>query len=95
MALLEGWLGGAPALVWAGCDALTEHCRRSGGGLWYDDYPGFEAALDRLMSDPDLRGTMAERGRSYVSAHYTWPAVIHRYRALLERVAGARALEGA
>ena len=88
LALLEGWLGGAPTLVWAGCEATREHVEASGGGLWFARYAEFEAAVDRLTGDDDLHADLARRGRAYVEANYRWPTVVDRYRSLLERVAG-------
>ena len=68
LALVEAWAAGRPVLVNARCAATREHCERSGGGLWFDGYAAFEAALDRLLGDDDLREAMARRGAA------TWPA---------------------
>ena len=61
-----------------------QHCERSGGGFWFDGYAQFEAVLDRLVADADLRTTLAERGVAYVEHFYRWPALADRYRAFLE-----------
>lgn len=87
LTLLEGWAAGAPALVNAGCAALVEHCRRGGGGLAFDGYARFEAALDRLVADPVLRRRLGRRGRRYVARQFTWPVVSRRYAAFLAAVA--------
>lgn len=88
LALVEGWQAGLPALVNARCAATVEHCRRSGGGLWFSSYPSFEVALGRLVSSTSLRARLARAGRSYVEARFSWPAVIHRYSRFLVEVAG-------
>lgn len=88
--VLEGWIGGAPLLVNARCGPTREHCERSGGGLWFDDYGSFEVAVDRLLGDGELAATLVERGRRYVEADFTWPAVIDRYTGFLEHVADRR-----
>ncbi len=88
LALLEGWSAGVPALVNGACAVTREHCRRSGGGLWFEGYAQFEAALDLLTGSRDLRDGMAACGSAYVADRYTWPCVIERYASFLETVAG-------
>ncbi len=68
--LLEAWLAQTPALVHARGAVLPWHCRRSGGGLWFSDYPEFEEALNRLIAEPELRRRMAAAGRRYVLREY-------------------------
>lgn len=87
IALMEGWCAGRPALVNAASDVLREHCERSGGGLWFDGYPAFEAALDRLLADGELRDAMGAAGRRYVDANYRWPIVVDRYQRFATQVA--------
>jgi glycosyltransferase involved in cell wall biosynthesis len=87
LVLLEGWLAGRPALVNAACEVTSDHCRLSGGGLAFDSYARFEAALDRLTGDAALRALLGAAGRSYVEQRYTWDRVSARYRAFLSHVA--------
>lgn len=88
LALLEGWLGGAPALVWARCEATVEHVERSSGGVTFERYADFEVAVDRLVGDDAVHAAMAGAGRAYVEANYRWPVVVERYRRFLERTLG-------
>jgi glycosyltransferase involved in cell wall biosynthesis len=87
LVLLEGWVAGKPALVNGACPVTRAHARRSGGGLWFDDYAHFEVALDRLMASADLRAELGDAGRRYVTREYAWPTLIDRYSVFLERVA--------
>lgn len=50
-------------------EVLTE----SGSGIWVrnGDFEGFEAAVNLLASNPDLRREMGLRGRAYLEEHYT------------------------
>jgi glycosyltransferase involved in cell wall biosynthesis len=89
LVVLESWAAGVPVLVNARCGATREHCERSGGGLWFDDYAHFEAAVDRLTGDEALRSRLVARGRAYVDANFRWPVLVDRYAAFLE---GVRAL---
>ncbi|MBI2169536.1 MAG: glycosyltransferase family 4 protein [Actinobacteria bacterium] len=81
--LMEAWLAGLPALVNGRCAVTRGHAARSGGGLWFDDFPTFEIALERLEADADLRAELGARGRAYAAGEYSWPAVIGRYEAFL------------
>jgi glycosyltransferase involved in cell wall biosynthesis len=85
--LMDAWECGLPVLVNGGSDVLRDHCRRSGGGLWFDSYATFEVGLDRLLGDEELRAAMGRAGRRYVEANYRWPALLQRYRRFLEGVA--------
>jgi glycosyltransferase involved in cell wall biosynthesis len=84
--LLEGLSLGTPALANARSAVLVDHCRRSNGGLWYADGDEFVEALDLLVEQPRLREAMADRGREYVGRNYRWPAVLDRYRSLIDAV---------
>lgn len=83
LVLMEAWLAGRPVLVHGGCAVTREHCRRSGGGLWFEEYFEFVEAVERLQDDPGLREALAARGRAYVLAHYTWERVVASYVSLL------------
>jgi glycosyltransferase involved in cell wall biosynthesis len=87
LVVVEAWTAGTPVVVNARCGATREHCERSGGGLWFDGYLSFEAIVDRLLDDADLRATLARRGGHYVDGHFRWPALTQRYATFLERLA--------
>jgi glycosyltransferase involved in cell wall biosynthesis len=90
--VLESWLAGRPVLVNGLCAATVEHCRRGGGGLWFTSYATFEAALDRLLQDDELRRDLARRGEAYARATFDWAPLLDRYEALCERVLARRSL---
>lgn len=85
--VIEAWAVGTPVVVNARCAATVYHCRRSGGGLAFDSYAAFEAAVDRLSRQPGLAQRLGDAGRVYVDAHYRWPDVTRRYARLLASVA--------
>ncbi len=76
--LLEAWLARTPALVHADSAVLRWQCRRSGGGLWFHNYPEFEEELLLLARNKSLANQMGEAGRTYVKEVYAWPAVEQR-----------------
>jgi glycosyltransferase involved in cell wall biosynthesis len=82
--LLEAWLAGAPALVRAWSEVLTDQCRRSGGGLWFRNYPEFEEELLLLLDHPRWAQDLARNGRDYVLREYAWPVVEQRLLASLQ-----------
>jgi glycosyltransferase involved in cell wall biosynthesis len=88
--LLEAWAVRRPALVNIRCPATSEHVRRSHGGFAFSGYASFEAAVDRLVTDPGAAGAMGDAGRAYVEALFGWPAVTARYRRWLEGLVSAR-----
>jgi glycosyltransferase involved in cell wall biosynthesis len=63
---------------------------RSGGGLFYEDFAEFSAALRLLLKDAELRGRLGAGGRAYVEREYAWPRVAERTESLLERLLSER-----
>jgi glycosyltransferase involved in cell wall biosynthesis len=86
LVVLEAWVDSVPVVVNATCAPTREHATRSGGGLWFGNYREFEAVMDRLLGDAELRAALGRRGRAYVDAHYQWPVLIRRYQQFLEEV---------
>ncbi len=86
LAVVEGWTAGSAVIVNGRCEATLEHAQRSGGGLWYEDYASFEAALDRLLHEPGLRDELVSRGGRYVDENFRWERIIERYGDFLEKV---------
>ena len=81
LVVLEAWAARTPVLVNRWCGATHDHARSSRGGLWYGDYPQFEASLDRLLTDPDLRAALAANGAAFGAATYGWDAIVQRFEA--------------
>ncbi|MHB1519405.1 MAG: glycosyltransferase family 4 protein [Acidimicrobiales bacterium] len=88
LVLLESWSVGVPVLVNSACGATMEHCRRSGGGLWFDSYRSFEVTIDRMVTDRQLRGRLGDAGQRYVHQHFRWSTIIERYGRFLQGVSG-------
>jgi glycosyltransferase involved in cell wall biosynthesis len=86
LVVLEAWTVGVPVLVNATCAATMEHTRHSGGGLWFGSYRTFEAAVDRLVADADLRRRLGRAGGAYTARFYRWPSIMDRYTGFLTQV---------
>lgn len=87
--LLEALSHRVPVLVNERSPVLKEHCVRSQAGLFYENADEFVLALHRLLIDRDLRTAMGTSGRRYVEDGYAWPAVLARYRRLIDAAAQA------
>jgi len=86
LVVIEAWVDQVPVVVNGACGPTREHCEQSGGGLWFSSYPEFEAVLDRLLADAELRALLGASGRRYVDTHFKWPVLIARYAEFLTSV---------
>jgi glycosyltransferase involved in cell wall biosynthesis len=86
MVTLEAWALGKPVLANALCDVLKGQCRRSNGGLYYENYPEFREALRLLLDSPRLRRELGQNGRRYFEANYSWEVIERKYLSLFERL---------
>ncbi len=74
--MMESWLAGTPVIANAAGEVITWHCERSGGGLSYNDDLEFAQCLRFVAEAPKAASALAERGREYVLANYTWEIVL-------------------
>ncbi len=86
MILLEAWSIAKPVLVYGGCEVLQGQVRRSGGGLYFNDYYEFEEAVEIMRSQPGLLKAMGEAGREYYLENYRWEVIEGKYLQLAEAV---------
>ena len=84
---LESWAAGTPVLASARGEAVAGQCRRSGGGLVYDDAASFAAALDRLRG-PEGR-ELGAAGRAFVGRECSWERILGVYRRAIRRAAAS------
>ena len=85
--LLEAWSVGRPVLVNGACAVTREHAARSGGGLWYEGFGSFEAAVERLCGDEPFADAVGGAGQEHVERYYRWDHLIDRYCAALSAYA--------
>jgi glycosyltransferase involved in cell wall biosynthesis len=88
IALLEAFAVGVPGLVNEASQVLADHCRHSNGGLWFEGYEEFEAALKTLLEQPELRRELGRNGRTYVVEHFSLEAYQRRLRTLFPLPSG-------
>ena len=70
---------GTPILVNASATEVTDECRASGGGLWYQNYDEFELILELGLTDPALFARMGAAGRAFLESRHDWRRLVERY----------------
>jgi glycosyltransferase involved in cell wall biosynthesis len=90
MIALEAWWMGRPVLVNGRCEILKQQCRHSNGGLYYHIYEEFQAALNLLLADSQLRQTLGRQGRRFVAHNYRWDIIAAKYQAIFDSLLGRR-----
>ncbi len=81
--LLESFAVATPGLVNKDSAVMLEHVRRSGGGLYFEDYYTFREALYELTFNHELYEKMALNGYLYVLENYSWPRILKKLSSLL------------
>ena len=79
MVLLEAWHCRCPVLVNGHSEVMKAQCRRSNGGLWYDNAEEFEACLSFMLNNQKLSQKMADSGKHYVEQNYSWEIIVKKY----------------
>ena len=79
MVLLEAWLAGTPGVVNGGSPVLREHCRASGGGLWFGSRAELVEALDLLLGRPGPAARLAAAGAGTPRGTFSWARVRERF----------------
>jgi glycosyltransferase involved in cell wall biosynthesis len=77
IAVIEGWFRAKPALVNGRCDVLVDQCKRSRGGLWYDNQDEFNSGLETLLSEAGAQ--FGQQGQAFAEQHYAWPHIVEKY----------------
>jgi glycosyltransferase involved in cell wall biosynthesis len=86
LVLMEAWWAGVPALVNGMCEVTRQHCQSSGGGMWFDSFASFVAAMQYLRGHEEARREMGFRGRKYVERWFRWPTLMKRYASFVEEL---------
>ena len=84
--LMESWRLGVPVAVHGLCPVTKDHVEHSGGGLFFSDLSDFMGVMDRIIADAPLLEAMGRSGRQYVAMEYSWPTVIDRFYAVVDRL---------
>ena len=77
--LLESWYCKRPVLVNGKCPVLVGQCKRSNGGLWYNNYDEFEAGLSYLLKNEKNSCYLGESGNRFTMNNYDWGVIEKKY----------------
>ncbi len=83
MVLLESWMLAKPVMVNGHCEVLVDQCRRSNGGLWYNDSNEFRACVENLLYGGTAT-VLGKQGYDFVTENYTWQKIENDYLELVE-----------
>ena len=72
--LVEAMAAGVP-VVGSSSGAIPEVIGDAGLVVPEGDSRALAHAIDRVLTEPDLRQTLVERGRKRVQDHYAWPVI--------------------
>ena len=81
LSVLESMALGVPVLVNGKCQVLRQHCEKSKGGFYYEEFAKF---LSRFVTDGECRKQMGIAARDYVQREYSWEKTVEMYRMLIE-----------
>ncbi len=81
--IMEAWLANTPVIANGAGAVVNWHCERSGGGLTYLDEFELGECLRFVADAPKAAAALAERGREYVLANYTWDRVLDGFEQML------------
>lgn len=82
ISVLEAMALARPVIVNGKCSVLKGHCKRSGGGLWYEDYESFVKAVEELTGE--RQETYCKKAKEYVERYYRWNRVIEEWKELID-----------
>ena len=85
MVLLEAWSVGKPVIVSGRCEVLVGQCRRSNGGVWYENFEEFSEGLVCLQEGRNS-GVLGRQGWRFVKENYSWPVIERAYLDIIDAV---------
>ena len=88
--IMESWLAGRPVLVNGECAVTKAFVRESNAGLYYENYPEFEACVEYLLSHPEVSKMMGYNGRQFVKSRFSWNVIIKNYTEYFERISAGK-----
>jgi glycosyltransferase involved in cell wall biosynthesis len=86
--MMESWLARRPVIVNANCAVTTDFCKRSNGGLYFEDYEEFREMVELLSQEPSVAIRLGRQGEAFVRTNYAPDVVAERYIGLINRLCG-------
>ena len=79
LSIMESWLSHTPVLVNGNCDVTKNHCDQCDGGLYFTNYPEFEACMNFFIQNKKEAEIMAKNGKKYVLDNFSWDIILDKY----------------
>lgn len=86
LVIMESWLCRRPVLVHEDCDVTRNFVLQSDGGLYFGNYPEFEACTDYFLANRDISGIMGLNGCRYVKNNFSRETVTGKYIDFFNRI---------
>lgn len=86
ISLLEAMALGIPGLVNGKCKVLKGHCKKSGAGVYYDDYERVEQVLLGFSNHQSEYKKMSQKAKEYVKTNYQWDIVEQKFVRIIENM---------
>lgn len=84
---LESMLQGKLVIANSYCKVLKDHIEQSKAGLLYENYEGFAAAIEKVISLSTLDyELLAANGISYVEYNYSWPSILAKFNKAIDHI---------
>lgn len=89
LVVLEAMLTHTPVMVNGKCEVLKEHCLKSNGALYFENYLEFEKELHLILDNAGFAAKLSENGYAYASKNYSWDKVVENLDALISCIIAA------
>ena len=83
MVLLEAMSLSVPVLCNGACQVLQGHCRRSNGGVYYQNFEEFVQGVSYLL---EHGADMGQNGKVYVKQDYRWEVILNKLSAMIDQI---------
>ncbi len=77
--LLEAFALKTPVLVNGASGVLKDHCLKSNGGLWYDDFEDFAECVKFFEENREKAVLMGQNGYDYFKKNYDFKVLIRKF----------------
>ncbi|MDR2409666.1 MAG: glycosyltransferase family 4 protein [Bacteroidales bacterium] len=86
ISVLEAMKLSIPVIVNGKCDVLNNHCVKSNGGLYYNNYFEFEGCVNYLISNKEVYRAMKNNAKKYVDNNYHWDIIMKKYDKMIKEI---------
>ncbi len=85
MVLAEEMMHKKPVVVNGKCNVLKGHCRRSNGGIYYENSEEFKECL-KFIENKSEAERLGKNGYRYISENYSWDKIVSEFELLAKQV---------